>query len=104
MRLLKNNKPSINEIKYMRIHLKNLAYAELDHTWNRKKAPYKTNIFYLIISGEAEIRCNDQLIRMTPGNIYVIPSGSVGTHYCHDTCQKLFFYGEIYDSNGSSPS
>ncbi len=97
--MIYTNQLLLNEIKKTYIDFRQFGYAELDSEWRGTTHIVKHDFFYMILAGEADIWCNGEHYRMTPGNIYVIPAGTLYNGICSEYCQKMYFYGNLLNSN-----
>ena len=88
-----------HEIKSMYIDFRQFGYAELGPEWRGTMHIIKHDCFYMILEGEADLWCNGKHIRMTPGNVYVIPAGTLYNGICPEYFRKMYFYGNLLNSN-----
>ena len=93
-----NNTVILNEIKNIRLNISHFAYAKMNPSWKISHNTYTRNTFFMVTEGEAEIHCGNQRIPMTPGNIYVLPKGTVYSVKCPQFINFLYFYASITNS------
>ena len=89
----------LNEIKKMHIDFCQFGYADLGTEWHGSPHIIGHDYFYMIMEGEADLWCNGRHIHMTPGNIYVIPAGTLYNGICSTHFKKMYFYGNLVNSN-----
>jgi AraC-like DNA-binding protein len=89
----------LNEIKNIRLNISHFAYAKMNSSWKIASNTYTRNTFFMIIGGEAELFCDGRQVTMTPGNIYVLPKGTVYSVKCSEHINFLYFYASITNSN-----
>ncbi len=97
-----SNKRISREIKNMHYKIKVFNYAKLDKRWHGNGSILLNDLIYMVVEGEADIWSNDEQIHMTPGNIYVIPSGTRYACNCSEYCAILYFYGNLLNHVGES--
>jgi len=93
--MILKNRLMINEIRYLKIDITWVAYAELTSKWKQKEHVLNKNMFSLITEGEVDIWCNGERVHMTPGNIYFLPKGCRRAYNCPNYVHQLYFYVEL---------
>lgn len=72
------------------------SHANLKNDWvadPKMVLPYSK--CYCILDGEAELITESQIIKMTAGNIYIVPSGFPCGYSCDNKASKLFFHFKL---------
>ncbi len=93
-----------DEVRKLNIKISRMAYAELNARWKAVPFLNTTNNFYMILDGEADIWCSGHHIHMTPGNIYVVPSGYNFAYQCPQFCRKFYFLVRVFNGSGEELS
>ncbi len=78
------------EIMRLNIEILELKYVKIDKYWTVGNRIVPFTRIYFIDEGEAEICCNDEHIKLLPGNIYVIPPNCHFFCHCDNHMQKLY--------------
>lgn len=76
----------------MDMDISDARYAILDSDWRADGIRSPFTRVYMIISGEAFISDEHESIKMTAGNIYVIPANHVFSYRCEKMCEKMYFH------------
>ena len=71
------------------------AYAVLDAEWNYENLCSPFTRIYFVRSGEGVINYENTSLTLTPGNIYIIPSGLKISLHCEQNLEKLFFHFKL---------
>ena len=87
------------ELNRIDIRVLDLGYAKLDYRWHATKAKWTCSRIYMIRSGSAMLRCNEQEICMIPGNIYMIPPGVATDFWCDDVAEKFYYHINVVKYN-----
>ncbi|MBR5542575.1 MAG: AraC family transcriptional regulator [Oscillospiraceae bacterium] len=87
------------EIDRVNMTFSTAAFAELDNKWTADKmvAPY-TRI-YLVTDGEGSITYDGKTVKLTPGNVYILPAGMDFSCECHEHMCKIFFHVNVLRYN-----
>ena len=76
------------------INILRACFANLDERWNFKTNGADYNRLYFVTSGSGFLCTEKQFIKMTPGNVYFIPTGCRFSCGC-EHLEKLFFHINI---------
>ncbi len=85
----------LEEINNINMNILSSAYAVLDTEWNYENICSPFTRIYFVRSGEGVITYGNTSITLTPGNIYIIPSGLKISLRCEQNLEKLFFHFKL---------
>ena len=68
------------------------AYVPLDDRWFCPKRSFPFTRLYYIYGGSAVVSCNGEIITMTPGNMYLLPTNLPISYHCPNQLDQLFFH------------
>lgn len=90
------------EVMRLNIDICEFRYVKVDKSWLVEQptmVPF-TRV-YFVTEGEAEIYCNNQYVKLLPGNIYILPSGCLISRKCENYMKKLYCHINMlqYDKN-----
>lgn len=87
------------EIDHLHLDISEICYAKLEefHNYSDRK-PSFTRI-YGITKGKGIISCNDKVIPMTEGNIYILPTGTDFRYQCSTYMEKIYFHVNLLQYN-----
>ncbi len=90
---IKRNSALVYLFNHMEIELLDNGYAVLDTRWEQKGVCSPYSRLYYVLSGEGVLEDkNGNEIRLTPGNLYFVPSGMTFNHRCDSALEKLYFH------------
>ena len=73
MQLIQNQKLTYAEQR-VRLEIAEISYGLLDAEWRHEDLRAAFTRVYVPLDGEGFIRVGEEEIRLSPGNIYVVPS------------------------------
>lgn len=85
----------LEEINHINMNILSSGYAVLDAEWNYKNICSPFARIYFVCSGEGVLSYGNTSISLTPGNIYIIPSGLHISLHCEQNLEKLFFHFKL---------
>lgn len=91
----------IKDLNRFPMQVLSLTHCKLDSSWRSDNSRAHFTRIYLPISGEGQVCCEGQELRLTPGNVYLIPADTQYAYRCDDALEKLFIHIVIprYDRN-----
>ena len=87
------------EIDRINMTFSSVSYAELDYRWEFESPGSPYTRVYLVESGEAQIWCNGEEIKLTPNNVYILPAGTHFSCKCENFMNKIFFHINVLRYN-----
>lgn len=94
MEILKNHL-IFEEFDRIHMHILDCAYAKLDREWQSELQTSPFTRVYCVQSGEGELLCNGTVVRMTAGNLYLVPSEYPFSYHCDSSMNKLYFHVQL---------
>lgn len=98
MEILEN--PLLNkELNRINMNILDVSFARIDSEWNMENviSPY-TRVYYAQ-TGEAYIKYREKTVKMTGGNIYLIPSNLEFSYWCDSSMRKLYAHINLLGYN-----
>lgn len=86
------------EIDRLNMNISEVVYSVLDPHWRFHLCSSFTRV-YMVTKGEGLLRTAEQTVRMTPGNIYLVPAGLAFDTECPVSMEKLYFHINILRYN-----
>lgn len=84
-----------HEMSGLDAHILEIAYSELDSSWQRDDAFAAFTRVYYVEEGEGKIKSENSEIFLTKGNIYIIPPGISYSYSCERELKKLYCHLNI---------
>ena len=101
MDIIKNTEIT-SKANHMDMCIYEFCYAMLDSTWQCSDAMAGFARLYYVISGEGEIRYQNKVIRLLPGNIYLLPPFFSFAFSCQYQIEKFFCHLNLIFENGKN--
>lgn len=76
-----------------------MSFARIDREWNMKNVISPFVRIYYVQSGEAFIQYHNQTVKLSSGNIYLIPSHLEFSYWCDSSMSKLYAHINLLDYN-----
>lgn len=86
------------EIDRLNMNISEVVYSVLDPHWRFHLCSSFTRV-YMVTKGEGWLRTAEQTVRMTPGNIYLVPAGLAFDTECPVSMEKLYVHINILRYN-----
>lgn len=86
------------EIDRLNMNISEVAYSVLDSRWRFHLCSSFTRV-YMVTKGVGLLYADGQTVRMTPGNIYLVPAGLAFDTECPVSMEKLYFHINILRYN-----
>lgn len=86
------------EINRLNMNISEAVYSVLNRNWNYHLCSSFTRV-YMVTKGEGWLRTAEQTVRLTPGNIYLVPAGLAFDTECPVSMEKLYFHINILRYN-----
>lgn len=67
-------------------------YVELTKKWKAENISSPYTRIYMVTNGVGYLWDNNNMIKMTRGNVYIIPAGCTVSYGCEDNFCKMFFH------------
>lgn len=80
------------ELDRLHLNVSEACYSELDRGWKYTANKPSFTRVYAILEGEGTLHCQGKEIRLSPGNIYVIPTEMNLSYRCNTDMKKLYFH------------
>lgn len=87
------------ELNRINMNILEVAFARTDREWNMKNVISPFVRLYYVQSGEAYIEYSGTTIKLTAGNIYLIPSNLEFSYWCDNSMYKLYAHINLLGSN-----
>lgn len=92
--------PLLNkELNRINMNILEVSFATIDSEWNMQHVISPFIRLYYAQSGEACIEYNGKTLRMTGGNIYLIPSNLEFSYWCDSSMCKLYAHINLLGYN-----
>ncbi len=92
--------PLLNkELNRINMNISEVSYAQLDSAWNMRNVMSPFVRIYYVQAGEAYIKYQERTVRMTGGNIYLIPSNLEFSYWCDSAMCKLYAHINLLGYN-----
>ncbi len=91
MQLIQNQKLTYAEQR-VRLEIAEISYGLLDSEWEHEDLRAAFTRVYVPLEGEGFIRVGDQLIRLCPNHIYVVPSELSFSCFCPEKLNKIYIH------------
>lgn len=92
--------PLLNkELNRINMNILEVSFATIDSEWNMQHVISPFIRLYYAQSGEACIEYNEKTLRMTGGNIYLIPSNLEFSYWCDSSMCKLYAHINLLGYN-----
>ncbi|MBQ4086911.1 MAG: helix-turn-helix transcriptional regulator [Clostridia bacterium] len=72
----------------------------LTPSWHAENVNSPFTRIYLVTDGVGYLRQGTTIMKMTAGNVYIIPAGISFSHSCEDGFSKIFFHISLKQPNG----
>lgn len=87
------------ELSRLNMNILDIACAKIDSEWNMENVISPFIRIYYVQTGEAYIKCNGNTIKLSGGNIYLIPSNFEFSYWCDSYMYKLYAHINILGYN-----
>lgn len=87
---IERNPLFIGEIGQLRMDISETAYARLDPSWDCPNGQAAITRVYFVLRGAGVLTSARETVTMTPGNIYIIPTGMSYAYRCDEYLEKLY--------------
>lgn len=87
------------ELNQINMNILEMSFARIDREWNMKNVISPFVRIYYIQSGEAFIQYHNQTVKLSSGNIYLIPSHLEFSYWCDSSMSKLYAHINLLDYN-----
>ena len=88
---------TVNELELL---VRGSGYVKLDAAWDAEHVCSPYSRLYLVEAGEGILETDGQIIRLLPGNIYLIPAGMRINYRCPESLTKIYFHISLLKSDG----
>lgn len=82
----------LSNCKDVNLNISTIQHAYLDKRWKYDNVCSSFSRLYFPISGEGIVKYGGKTIKLTPGNVYIIPSRLKFSYDCESTLEKIFIH------------
>ena len=87
------------ELNRINMNILEVSFARIDSEWNMRNVISPFIRLYYAQTGEAYLRYGEKTVKMTGGNIYLIPSNLEFSYWCDSSMCKLYAHINILGYN-----
>lgn len=100
MELVRNEK-LLYATRKINLDIQEISYGYLDSEWTNENLCAAFTRIYIPLSGEGRIRYGDTALTLSPGNIYLVPSGLSFSSECEERMEKIYIHLTLTHPDGS---
>ena len=82
----------LKNLSLINMEILSFDYVELTKNWKTKNTCSPYTRIYIVTNGVGYLWDNKSKIKMTKGNVYIIPAGHYVSYGCEDDFCKIFFH------------
>ncbi|MBE6777877.1 MAG: helix-turn-helix domain-containing protein [Ruminococcaceae bacterium] len=95
---VRQNDLLIKESNRQNMDISDIGYADLDPAWHARACSPYTRV-YMVTDGYGELTYGRRCVRLTPGNVYLVPAELDFTYACPQRLEKLYIHLNLFRYN-----